>query len=137
MKKLLTLAAVFSLLCGSLVFTPVATEAASWNPFSAACSNTSDSTGQGSSDICKDGSKSSNPVSGSNGLLVKITDLVAFIAGAVAVIMLVVSGLKFTLSGGSSEEIASARRTIIYTLVGIVIIVMGRTLIVYVISKVK
>src|SRR5579875_3566767 len=44
-----------------------------------------------------------------NGLLSTIVQIISFIAGAIAVIMIVLAGLKFITSGGDSTRVSSAR----------------------------
>jgi hypothetical protein len=77
-----------------------------------------------------------DPLTGSNGIIVKATNIIALIAGIAAVIMIIVAGFKFITSQGDSGAVADARKTIIYTTVGLVVIVLARTIITYVVSKV-
>lgn len=82
------------------------------------------------------GSKTNqNPISGSGGLLLNITNIVAYVAGAAAVIIIIVSGIRYITSGGDSNAIASAKNTIAGALIGLVVIVLARTLITYVIMQ--
>lgn len=78
---------------------------------------------------------SSDPLTGSNGALAKITNIIAIIAGALAVILIIYGALKYVTSGGDSGNVKSAKDTIFYALIGIVVIVVSRTLIVFVLSK--
>jgi hypothetical protein len=79
---------------------------------------------------------STDPLTGSNGIIVKATNLIALIAGIAAVIMIIVAGIKFITSQGDSSSVSQARQTIIYACVGIVVIVLAKTIITYVVSKV-
>ena len=63
--------------------------------------------------------------------------LVSYIAGAAAIIGLIVSSLKLILSNGDSAGITSARNGILYSVIGIVVIVLAQVLVVYVLDKVK
>lgn len=76
-----------------------------------------------------------NPISGSNGLLINITKIVAFIAGAAAVILIIVGGLRYITSAGNIEKANSARSTVINALIGLVVIVLAASLITYVVGK--
>lgn len=55
------------------------------------------------------------------GLFRQIANILVFIVGAVAVIMLIVGGLRYTLSTGDEKKITSAKNTILYSVVGIVV----------------
>lgn len=106
---------------------------AAWAPFgNVGCNRGANAD---SSAVCKDKGASSDPLTGSDGLILKITNLVAIIAGIAAVIIIILAGLRFVTAGGSSEDIAGARRTIIYASVGLVVIVIGRLLIGLILSK--
>lgn len=90
--------------------------------------------------LCPGGSNGSqsscNPLYGPHGLLVEITNFVAIIAGIAAVILIIVAGIKYATSGGDTNDVAEAKRTIIGTLVGLFIIVLARTLINYVVKRI-
>ena len=53
----------------------------------------------------------------SNGL-----NLVYFLAGAVAVIMIIFGGIYYTISGGDASRVAKAKNIITYSVVGLVIV---------------
>jgi len=89
----------------------------------------------GDSAVCKDRNKTSDPITGNDGVIMKVVNLLAFIAGIIAVIMIVVAGFRMVTSGGG-DGFASARRSLIYALVGLVIIIFARTLIAFVISQI-
>jgi hypothetical protein len=79
--------------------------------------------------VCEGRNNKTNPLIGANGLLSKIANIVAVIAGVAAVIIIILAGLRLVQSGGSSEDVAGARRSIIYAIVGLVVIVLARALI--------
>ena len=56
-------------------------------------------------------------------------DFLSYVLGLVAVIMIIVGGLKFVLSGGDANKVADAKKTIIYAIVGIVIAVLAVTIV--------
>lgn len=57
------------------------------------------------------------------------------IAGVLAVFYLVSAGLKFITSSGSSEGVKSARSTILYTAIGILIIMLSEAIIRFVLKR--
>jgi hypothetical protein len=90
-----------------------------------------------SSSVCTDISSNpnENPVSGNDSLILKIANIISYVAGIAAVIVLVVGGIQFAVSGGDSSKVSSARTTILGAVIGIVIIVLGRAMINFLISR--
>ena len=54
-----------------------------------------------------------------------VINLILGILGIVAVIMIIIGGIRYTTSGGDSAGIKSARDTIIYAVVGLVIAILS------------
>jgi len=77
-----------------------------------------------------------NPISGKNGVLTRTISLVSYIAGIAAIIVLMVGGIMYVTSGGDSGKTATGRDMIIYALVGLVIIVLARSIVVFIINRV-
>jgi hypothetical protein len=129
MRRLLAAIAV-ALVC--MTAAPLAA-AAAYNPFSTVC------TGSGaanSSAVCTDAGSKGDPISGPHGVIMATVNILAMIAGAAAIILLIIAGFKYVTANGNSSAINSARDTIIYTLVGIVVIVLARTIIAFAIDKI-
>lgn len=76
-----------------------------------------------------------NPLIGKDGIIVKATDIVAYVAGAAAIILLIVSGIQYVTSDGDSNKTGTAKRTIINALIGLIVIVLARSLIIFVLDK--
>ncbi|HET7640350.1 MAG TPA: hypothetical protein VFK47_16620, partial [Ktedonobacteraceae bacterium] len=66
---------------------------------------------------------------------VKASNIIATLAGIAAVIMVIISGFMYVTSGGDPSKVNNARATLLYSIVGVVVIVMARTIIVFVINK--
>ena len=92
---------------------------------------------QSQSAICSRTSGDPDPIAGSGGILAKATNIVAIVAGAAAIIMILVSSIRFVSSGGDSAKVKRAQDTIIYSLIGIAVIILARSLIIYVIGKLQ
>jgi hypothetical protein len=83
-----------------------------------------------------------DPLTGPNGTLAHITNIVAFAAGAAAVIIIIVSALKLVTSGSNvstgsrtDTDVEDARRSLAGAVIGLVVIVLARTLIMYVVDR--
>ncbi len=114
----------------SLVFA-VAVPVSAYDPFEEPCS------AGGSSDFCKSATQqaSEDRIVGPNGILTKITQFVVFLAGGFAVIMVTLGGAKYTFSAGDPNAIKSAKDTILYALVGLVVAIFSQAMVVFVLSK--
>lgn len=64
-----------------------------------------------------------------------ITNVLLFIVGAVAVIMLVIGGIKYTVSQGDSTAVTSAKNTILYSIIGIVVAILAYAAVNFVIGS--
>lgn len=83
-----------------------------------------------------EGQGNDNPIAGPNGLLLKITRIVAFVAGAAALIIMLVGSIKFIISGGDANKASSAKSTIINAMIGIAVIVLSTALITFVVNRI-
>ncbi|MDP3963550.1 MAG: hypothetical protein Q8Q39_03570 [bacterium] len=54
--------------------------------------------------------------------------LVAF-AMLIAVIMVIVSGIKFMIAGGDEEKRHGAKRTLIFALVGVAVVILAQSMV--------
>ena len=70
-----------------------------------------------------------NPLTGPNGLLIKVGKVIGVIGGIAAVIVLMLSGLRYILSDGDAAQAASAKRGIIFSLIGLIVIVAAASII--------
>lgn len=85
--------------------------------------------------ICTvDGSK--DPISGSDGILIKATRLIALVGGTVAVIIILISSFIMVSSGSEAPKIKGARKAIIGSIIGLVIILSTQTIVIFVVSKI-
>lgn len=74
------------------------------------------------------GSASSNRLTGKGNIINVASDILALAAGIAAVIIIIVGGLTMVTSGGNTEAMAGARRRIIASIIGLVIVALAWTL---------
>lgn len=86
--------------------------------------------------VCVDNKKTGDPVTGPNGIILKAANIIAIIAGVAAIIAIIIGGLKYVTSGGDSGGVSSAKQTILYALIGLIVIILARTIITFVIHKI-
>lgn len=65
-----------------------------------------------------------------------ILGTVYLVAGIVAVIVIIIGGIRYTTSGGDSGGVQSAKNTILYAVVGLVVIIMASAITTFVINNV-
>jgi len=71
----------------------------------------------------------------SNGIFVVVANSLIFLVGAVAVIFLIIGGLRYVVSNGDSKAVEGAKNTILYAIVGIVVAVISFALVQFVITS--
>lgn len=69
------------------------------------------------------------------GSLAKILNVVLGVMGALAFLMIVIAGLRYTIGGANADTVASARRQIIYSAIGLMVIALAATLVNFVLVK--
>lgn len=62
---------------------------------------------------------------GEEGVFRTVTNVLLFIIGAIAVIMLIIGGIRYVLSGGDQAQVTSAKNTILYAIIGIVVAILA------------
>ena len=138
LKKLLTLGFAFGMLTAPML-APAAVYAAN-DTVGAACSGVNldakNITGdnQGGFDKCSPGN--ADPGEGVTKLIKLIINIFSLIVGVVAVIMIIIGGLKYITSGGDSGNITGAKNTILYAVIGLVIVALAQFIVRFVLTRV-
>ncbi len=72
---------------------------------------------------------------GNGGMFNTVSNVLLFIVGAIAVIMIVIGGLRYVTSGGDANNVVAAKNTILYALVGVIIAILAYAAVDFVISS--
>ncbi len=75
------------------------------------------------------------PTTGGESLLTNILNLFYFITGVVAVVMIIIAGLMYTVSSGDASRIARAKNMILYSVVGLIVIMSAFAITNFVIGR--
>ncbi len=67
--------------------------------------------------------------------LKKIISTVLSIIGALSLLMITVSGLRYILSGGDEQKVAKAKNGIIYSLVGLAVAISAQAIVAFVVKR--
>jgi hypothetical protein len=95
--------------------------------------------GSGTPAVCKDDSSgsSTNPIFGPSGILTIAIKLISLFIGVIAIIVIVISGLRFVFSNGDSNAAAGARTAIIYSVVGLIVAALAQVIVAFVLNNVN
>ena len=83
---------------------------------------------------CAKGDDQTDALFGDTGIFKTITNTLLFIVGAIAVIMLIIGGVRYTISGGDSKQVESAKNTIMYAIIGIIVVILAYAVVNFVID---
>lgn len=94
-----------------------------------------------SSNVCQDikntPGKSNLELFGPDGPVTKITSFLAVLMGITAFIILIYSGYMYITSGGDSKKVSTAKTTIIYAAIGIVIALSAQAIVNFILVNIK
>lgn len=71
-----------------------------------------------------------------NNIIHTVINLLSVIVGVVAVIMIIIGGLRYITSGGSDTSVTGAKNTILYAIIGLIIVALAQIMVRFVLSKV-
>ena len=72
---------------------------------------------------------------GDTGAFKQITNTVLYIVGIIAVIMLIIGGIRYVVSGGDSKKVTDAKNTVLYAIIGLVICFFSYAIVNFVITS--
>jgi hypothetical protein len=132
MRRLITSALL--LLCLATTVPVFAGNASAVDLFKHTCdSGASASDASVCEDVQNQQDSSENPI---NKIIKAAIEVLSFIIGVAAIIVLVASGLRMILSNGDSNAVASARNGIIYAVAGIAVVAIAQGIVVFVLNRV-
>ena len=70
-----------------------------------------------------------------NGVLKRIINIFSIVVGAVSVIMIIIGGFRYIISAGDSNGVTGAKNTILYALVGLVVVLFSQIIVRFVLSN--
>jgi hypothetical protein len=71
-----------------------------------------------------------------NNLIRTIVNLLSAVVGIVAVIMIIFGGLRYITSGGNDTSVTGAKNTILYAIIGLIIVALAQVLVRFTLNKV-
>lgn len=73
---------------------------------------------------------------GVEGTFTQVVNIMLYIIGILSVIMLIFGGMKYVLSRGESKAVESAKNTILYAIVGLIVAVLSYAIVNFVLTTI-
>jgi hypothetical protein len=90
---------------------------------------------QGGIDAAKpSGAAGTTTLFGDGSVFNTIVNILLFLIGAISVIMLIIGGIRYTISAGDSGNVTAAKNTILYAIVGLVVAFLAFAIVNYVLK---
>lgn len=70
-----------------------------------------------------------------NSLVTSVISLLSWAIGVVAVFMIIVGGFKYITSGGDSAGVTAAKNTILYAIIGLVIVALSQLIVRFILGR--
>lgn len=74
---------------------------------------------------CAQGNGQPSQLVGNGGIFNRITSILLFVVGALAVVMLIFGGIRYIVSGGDQNNVTAAKNTILYAIIGIIVALLA------------
>ena len=71
-----------------------------------------------------------------NSKIALVINIFSWIVGVVCVIMIIYGGFKYVVAGGDTTKVGEAKNTILYALIGLVIVALAQIIVKFVLNKV-
>lgn len=68
-------------------------------------------------------------------LIARIINVISVIVGVIAVIMIIFGGFRYITSGGNDSSVAAAKNTILYALIGLIIVALAQVIVKFVLQN--
>ena len=91
-----------------------------------------DVTTGGTCDVAGSGQEAASSV---NNIIETVINIFSIVVGFVSVIMIIIGGLKYITSGGDSGNITGAKNTILYAIIGLVIVALAQIIVQFVLGR--
>lgn len=129
-KKFLLFFGIGAMIVGGLVFAGNAPVTAAWTA-NKACSESGST-----ASICADINDAATAKSKTQGIFGSVTNVLLFILGGIAVIVIIVGGILMITSAGDPGKFAKGRNGVIYALIGLVVAISAYVIINFVLGKI-
>jgi len=117
-----------ALVSGLLVFSPIVSQVGAVD-----CSNVKGLTMKEAVECQKKPGDITN-LFGENGVLTIVINFALYFIGAISVLMLIIGGVRYTMSAGNDKAVAAAKNTILYAVIGVVVALLAYAIVNFVLG---
>jgi hypothetical protein len=71
-----------------------------------------------------------------NEMIATVINFLSWVVGVVAVIMIIIGGFRYITSGGDSTNVTGAKNTILYAIIGLIIVAFAQWIVRFVLERV-
>ena len=71
---------------------------------------------------------------GGDGTLSNIINTILYVAGVIAVAMLIIGGIRFMISRGDKDKVQKAKNTIVYAIIGLILVIFSYAIVNFIVS---
>lgn len=130
LKQMLISAVAVTAFVAPLAAVPVA-HAADFDPTGGVCSGSNIDINS-TDPSCTQGDTAGQRI---NNAVILGLNLFSIIAGIIAVVMIIVGGIKYITSSGDSGNVQSAKNTILYAVIGLVVVALAQIIVKFVLER--
>jgi len=135
LKKMMYVGSATAAMMFSGIFMPFALANVSASTITSnLCSGSNSAAGDVGNSACSQGSGQDASTSIGN-VAKNITKIFTIIVGAISVIMIIYGGFRYITSGGASDKVGSAKNTLIYAIIGLIIVALANVIVSVVINQ--
>jgi hypothetical protein len=68
--------------------------------------------------------------------IAKVINILSWVVGVISVIMIIIAGFKYVTSGGNEKGVSGAKSTIMYAIVGLVVVALAQVIVRFVLGNI-
>ena len=72
---------------------------------------------------------------GPGGVFTIVVNTLLFLIGAISVVMLIIGGIRYTLSGGKEASVLAAKNTIMYAIIGVIVALLAAAIVNFILTS--
>lgn len=70
-----------------------------------------------------------------NSIVTNVINILSLVVGVAAVIMIMIGGMRYITSNGDSGQVGNAKNTILYAIVGLIVVALAQIIVRFVVNK--
>jgi hypothetical protein len=88
----------------------------------------------GSTITCNNSGQSSAAESSINSIAKEVVKIFSIVVGAASIFMIIYGGFRYITSGGASDKVGNAKNTLIYAIIGLIIVALAQLIVHFVLA---